>query len=77
MQHDYRGHFIRLIHAERWIAELIELDTGALLPTSVTATASEGLEICAERARALIDRYLEAPADRDRRQAARPARSSG
>ena len=59
MQQDYRGHLIRLIEGERWSAELIERATGAILPTKVTASAGEGREACAERARGLIDLYLE------------------
>jgi hypothetical protein len=67
MQNDYRGHHIRLIEGECWRAELVELDSGALLPTTVTASPSEGVEVCAERARALIDLYLRAQARVDER----------
>jgi hypothetical protein len=72
---DYRGHLIRLIETDRWSAELVELRSGALLPTTVSATADEGEEICAERARCLIDLYLDAQAERDRRR--RFERSAG
>lgn len=67
MQNDYRGHHIRLIEGEKWRAELVELDTGTLLPTTVSASPSEGLEVCAARARALIDLYLRAQARMDER----------
>lgn len=65
MEHGYRGHLIRRVGGARWSAELVDLRTGALLPTSVSATASEGLEVCAERARELIDIHLEGEAKRD------------
>jgi hypothetical protein len=67
VQRDYRGHLIRLIEAEGWSAELVELDTGALLPTSASATQSEGVEVCAARAESLVDLYLEAQQELDRR----------
>jgi hypothetical protein len=67
VQEDYRGHLIRLIEGVLWRAELVERDTGAMLPTMVTASMDEGVEVCAERARELIDRYLEAEVMVDRR----------
>ena len=69
----YRGHSIRLIRYETWRAEVVERDTGALLPTMVTASPDEGVAVCAKRARELIDLYLEAEAvvdGRHRRDAA-------
>lgn len=60
MQQRYRGHLIRMTHGPVWQAELIELATGALLPTSVMASTSEGVEVCVRRARALVDLYLDA-----------------
>jgi hypothetical protein len=72
VQRDYRGHLIRLIETEGWSAELVELDTGALLPTTVSATESEGVEVCAARAESLIDLYLEAQEQLDRRRRAEP-----
>ncbi|HHY51147.1 MAG TPA: hypothetical protein GYA10_15550 [Alphaproteobacteria bacterium] len=62
MEHGYRGHLIRLVEGALWSAELIDLRTGTLLPTSASATPSEGLEVCAERARDLVDLYLEGEA---------------
>ena len=60
MQQHYRGHTIRLISGERWSAELIEQRSGALLPTTVSASAREGVDVCVARARDLIDLYLDA-----------------
>ena len=67
MVEDYRGHSICLIKCETWRAEVIEHDSGALLPTMATASPDEGVAVCAERARDLIDLYLEAEAMVDRR----------
>ena len=72
MQRDYRGHLIRLIETEGWSAELVELDTGTLLPTGVSATLSEGKEVCAARAESLVDLYLAAQEALDRRRGAEP-----
>ncbi len=71
MQQHYRGHVIRFIEGELWRAELIERASGALLPTMATAERAEGIGICARRARNLIDLYLDAQAQADRR---RPGR---
>jgi len=60
LQHEYRGHRIRLFQAERWTAELVELATGALLPTKLTAAEDESFQELAARARQLVDLYLEA-----------------
>ena len=57
--HEYRGHRIRLFQAERWTAELVELATGALLPTKLTAAEDESFHALATRARQLVDLYLE------------------
>lgn len=73
MQHDYRGHLIRLVGGEHWSAELIELATGVLLPTTVTATSGEGVDVCAARAHELVDVYLAAQQKRDRRERLRVA----
>ena len=59
MNVSYRGHEIRMTRADAWSAELFELRTGALLPTKVTAGAAEEMRVCVERARALVDLYLE------------------
>lgn len=59
MNLNYRGHEIRISRDDAWSAELIELRTGALLPTKVTAEAVEEMVVCVERARSLVDLYLE------------------
>jgi hypothetical protein len=56
---NYRGHEIRITRAGAWSAELVELSTGAVLPTKVTAEAMEALTVCVERAVCLVDLYLE------------------
>ena len=68
MQRDYRGHLIHIVEAAGWSAELIELETGTLLPTKACATSTEGAEVCATRAKDLVDLYLGAQADLDHRQ---------
>jgi hypothetical protein len=57
---NYRGHEIRISRAEVWSVELVELETGILLPTKVTAPAAEELIVCVDRACSLVDLYLEA-----------------
>ena len=59
MNLDYRGHEIRITRAATWSAELVARRTGALLPTKATAAAAEEMVVCLERARALVDLYLE------------------
>jgi hypothetical protein len=59
LQHEYRGHRISLIMAERWTAELVELATGALLPTKLTADDDESFHALSTRARKLVDLYLD------------------
>ena len=59
MNLNYRGHEIRITQAEDWSVELVELRTGALLPTKVTAPAVEELIVCVDRACSLVDLYLE------------------
>ena len=59
LQHEYRGHRIHLFQAERWTAELVELATGALLPTKLTAAEDESFHALATRARKLVDLYLD------------------
>lgn len=59
MNLNYRGHEIRITRAGAWSAELVELSTGAVLPTKVTAEAMEALTVCVERAVSLVDLYLE------------------
>ncbi len=65
LQEQYRGHEIRIVQSEQWSAELVEIASGSLLPTKVTASSSEGISICSAQARLLIDRYLGMPARRD------------
>lgn len=55
----YRGHEIRLTRTHAWSAEFFELRTGALLPTKVTAGATEDMTVCVERARTVVDLYLD------------------
>lgn len=56
---NYRGHQIRITRAGVWSAELVELSTGAVLPTKATAGAQEELTVCVERAACLVDLYVE------------------
>jgi hypothetical protein len=60
LQHEYRGHQIRLIEAEQWSAEVIELASGVALPTMITATPDENLREVSARARRLVDTYVDA-----------------
>lgn len=60
MNLNYRGHEIRITRAEHWSVELVELKTGTLLPTKVTAPAAEALIVCVDRARSLVDLYVQA-----------------
>ena len=59
MNFNYRGHEIRITRAGAWSAQLVELRTGAMLPTRATAEAQEALTVCVERAVCLVDLYLE------------------
>lgn len=61
MQHEYRGHRIRLLAAEPWRTELVELASGATLPTMVVAEPHESLREVWARSRSLVDLYLDAP----------------
>jgi hypothetical protein len=60
LQMEYRGHGISFRRDGGWTAELTELETGTLLPTKATAAVEEGITILSERARQLIDIYVEA-----------------
>lgn len=60
MNLNYRGHEIRITRDRTWSVELVELETGTLLPTKVTAPAAEDLTVCVDRARHLVDLYLQA-----------------
>jgi hypothetical protein len=57
--HEYRGHRIHLSGVERWSAELVELATGAQLPTKLIASPEESFGEFAARARRLVDIYLD------------------
>jgi hypothetical protein len=59
--HEYRGHRIHLSGVERWSAELVELASGAQLPTKLVASPDESFHAFSERARKLVDAYVEAP----------------
>lgn len=65
MNLNYRGHQIRITRADSWSVELIELETGTLLPTKVTAPAAEELIVCVGRACSLVDLYVGAQRHRD------------
>lgn len=60
----YRGHAIRVIRAGGWQAVAVELDSGATLPTKVSALANEGRPVLLRRACELIDVYIAAQAAR-------------
>jgi hypothetical protein len=57
---NYRGHEIRITRQGNWSVELVELKTGTKLPTKVTAPAAEELIVCVDRARNLVDLYIQA-----------------
>ena len=61
MIHEYRGHRIHLFGVERWSAELVELASGAQLPTKLVASPDETFRDFSARARKLVDAYVEAP----------------
>ena len=57
MKVDYRGFRICLIEADVPTAELVEVSTGAVLPTKIVASPEESLRDLAVRARKLCDIY--------------------
>lgn len=59
MNEVYRGHEIVLTEGNPKSAVIIERETGAALPTKVTALPDEAEGACRRRARQLIDLYLE------------------
>ncbi len=61
MNEVYRGHDIVMLESEPPCAIIIERDTGAALPTKITALPDEEPRSCLYRARRLVDLYLEAP----------------
>ena len=59
MNEVYRGHEIILTEDHPQSAVIIERQSGAALPTKVTAWPDEGEGACKRRARQLIDLYLD------------------
>lgn len=57
----YRNHLIELAGEDEFAAEITDLEAGQLLPIKVTASKKEGPDVCLERARELVDVYLDAP----------------
>ncbi len=57
----YRGHVIVLLKDKLFTAEITERGTAAPFPTKVSATEEEGEQVCLERAKALVDLYLDLP----------------
>lgn len=57
MDETYRGFIIRVSLTSRWEAHLIEIASGAALPTKSTALSGEGRSVALTRARALADLY--------------------
>lgn len=55
----YRGHIILVLQDGELTAEITERGSSEILPTKVSATLEEGLDVCIERAKALIDAYIE------------------
>jgi hypothetical protein len=53
---------MRITKAATWSVELVELETGTLLPTKVTAPAAEELIVCVDQARRLVDLYVQTQA---------------
>ena len=56
----YRNHLIKLDGDEQLTAEITDLEADAVFPLRVTASKKEGIEVCLERARELVDVYLDA-----------------
>ena len=63
MNETYRGHQIILHDEDPPCAVIVELRTGAELPTKIMALPEEDLPGCVSRARRLIDIYLTAQSD--------------
>ena len=57
----YRNHLIRMDGDDQLTAEITDLATDALFPIKVSASKKEGIELCLERAKELVDVYLDAP----------------
>jgi len=63
----YREHAIRVSCAGHWQAVMVELRSGATLPTKVSAHRAEGRTVLLRRACELIDVYVAAQAARSER----------
>lgn len=59
MQNHYRGHGISLVETGPRTILLTELQSGALLPTKLSALPGESWDDLVGRARQLVDLYLE------------------
>lgn len=55
----YRGHVIVVLADEALSAEIIERASGTMLPTTVSAMPGETAEVVVERAKELVDTYLQ------------------
>jgi hypothetical protein len=53
----YRGHVIVALVDEDLTAEITERASGAPLPTKVSATRDEGMDVLIHRAKTLVDHY--------------------
>ena len=58
----YRGHLIMVLVDDHVTAEITERATHAPLPTKASATLEEGIDLCIERAKRLIDAYIDGAA---------------
>ena len=58
MDEFYRGYRIAVKQTEKWTARITHV-RGTYIPLGASATLAEGPERCAERARALIDKYID------------------
>jgi hypothetical protein len=55
----YRGHIILVLQDGALSAEITERASGAPLPTKVSAVLGEDARTVVERAKELVDRYLQ------------------
>lgn len=67
----YRGHAIVLLQDVVLTAEITECATAVPLPTKVTASRLEGPAMCIERAKALVDIYIDGGASSRKAKSAR------
>jgi hypothetical protein len=54
----YRDYRIAISRGEDWTARITHV-RGSVAPFSARASLAEGADVCARRARELIDRYIE------------------